>query len=581
MAGILDSLRGLVAAVQRGDSRADSWQNSLTGLGVAGRDKLLAHAPGVVQTLPLASLESLYHGDAMAGRIVDKVVDDATRQGCEIVPRAETDEAVLDRVQKRWDALEAWQALGAADRWGRLYGAGYVLVGARDGRDMDQPLEVSAVREVLFLTVLDAQEVTPHALYADPTAAHFGDPEIYRVTPAGGRVSAASLIHETRLIRFGGAPTSRRRRAQMEHRDFSVLQRPFDALRRFDSDWRSASAMMADGSQGVLAIKDFADIIAGGSKDVFSARMEIINLCRSVSRIMPIDAEDESFSYVERTWSGIADLLDKTTLYLAAAADMPVTVLFGRSPAGMDATGEGDRIGWYDTVQHHREAALLPGGDRLLAIIAASVGVRDLEGWYLTCPPLLQESAADRAGRRKVIAETDALYIANDVATPEEIALARFAGGEWTDAPPTVDRDALEALLEADRKRALEGPPEPEALPEPAARPDPIGPADPVPAAADPAGPAAPPPVDAAKEAYNGAQVAALLDALKTVALGDLPAESVIAVLQVGFPVSAEEARTMVGPAAAMAAAKAAAAPPASTPPFALGPFGPPKGEEG
>jgi phage-related protein (TIGR01555 family) len=450
--------------------RLDGWENALTGLGVYGRDKLAYHAPGVVTALPLQTLEYLYYGDPIAGRIVDKVIEDASRQGATIEPPTDTDDAVMERVQGAWDALAPWPAIVEGDRWGRLYGGGYVMIGALDGGEMMMPLVPERVRGIAYLTVLDAQEVRPGRIYSDPMAPEYGTPETYVVSPSTIGSTTTVEVHASRLLAFGGAPTSRRCRASLQYRDYSVLQRPFDALRRFDSDWRSASAMMADGSQGVLKIRGFADIISGGSKGVFETRMEIVNLCRTVSRIMPIDADDEEFSYVERSWAGVADLLDKTTLYLAAACGMPVTVLFGRSPAGMDATGEGDRIAWYDTVQHHRESVLVPAAETMLSLVCYSVGV-DPAGWHVTCPPLLQETADSLATRRKVVAETDAIYVGSGVLAPEEVALARFPASGWSDAAPAVDAASAEALLEMDRERALAGEVEPAAPPPPVSTP--------------------------------------------------------------------------------------------------------------
>ena len=444
--GVLDGLR---------TTRGDSWQNELTGLGILGRDKLQSATPGVVYRLSDQTLGNLFDDDAIAARLVTKVVDDAMRQGVEILPPAEQEAEV---VELEWERLTAWSCLKEADIWGRLYGAGAVFVGVNDGGDLAGPLVPERINLLHYLVVLDGTEYTPSTYYSDPLEARYGEPEVYRVMSGIGDGSV--YVHESRLIQFGGALTPRRRRKEMGYRDYSVLQKSMDALRRFDSDWRATSSMMSDGSQGVLRMKGFADVIAGGSKEVFATRMELINLCRSVARIMPLDADEEDFSYVERSWAGVADLLDKTTLYLAASAGMPVTVLFGRSPSGMNATGESDRISWYDSVQEHRDSVVEPAAQRLLEMVCRGVGV-DPAGWTIHLPALLQESDAEYAARRKLVADTDAVYIASEVLQPEEVAIARFGSGEWSDAAPVVDVEGRQALLDMDLERAKNPPPPP------------------------------------------------------------------------------------------------------------------------
>ena len=546
--------------------RSDSWANSLTGLGILGRDKLQSHVPGSILKLDDITLSNLFHGDAIASRLVTKIVEDAMRQGAKIVAPEGVES---DEVSREWDRLFAWRCLQEADIWGRLYGSGAIFLGANDGQETTAPLAEDNVTAVRFLTVLDGSEYMPATYYDDPLSPLHGEPETYRLVMRNTQGQIFD-VHETRLILFGGEPTSRSIRQTLQYRDYSVLQRVTDALARFDSDWRSASAMMSDGSQGVLRMKGFADVVAGGSKEVFATRMELINLCRSVARIMPLDADEEEFQYVERSWAGVADLLDKTTVYLAACAGMPVTVLFGRSPSGLNATGESDRIGWYDTVQAHRDFVLAPRASRLLRIVCRSVGV-DPEGWEIRFPALLQESDKDLAERKKITADTDAIYLAAEVLQPEEVALARYARGEWSDAAPSIDVESRSALLELDKKRYEEQQEDPSG----ARLLTPSGLAGVPPTPANPDGPApsdagAPPPAEpVANEAYNGAQMSAMMAIISAVALGDLPSESAVEMFLIGFPVSREQANRLVEPARKMAEEKKSE--PAPEPPAMFG----------
>ena len=59
-------------------------------------------------------------------------------------------------------------------------------------------------------------------------------------------------------------------------------------------------------------------------------------------------------------------------LDIAGACEIPVTRLFGRSPAGFNATGESDLTNYYDSIEEKQEAYLAPILDKLLPVIALS-----------------------------------------------------------------------------------------------------------------------------------------------------------------------------------------------------------------
>ena len=58
------------------------------------------------------------------------------------------------------------------------------------------------------------------------------------------------------------------------------------------------------------------------------------------------------------TFTGLPDVYDRVMMDVAGAAKTPVTKLFGRSPAGMNATGESDMNNYYDYIDGLRENQL-------------------------------------------------------------------------------------------------------------------------------------------------------------------------------------------------------------------------------
>lgn len=452
--------------------RSDGWQNTLTGLGTAARDKVAQGRFWAMQQAPDETLEALYYGDDIANRIVSAMVDEAMRQGFEVEPADEEDGEGDDAAESAlWDACEAMGVAGKfteAAIWGRLFGGAALWMGANDGGETAAPLRDDAVRSFDFLHVLDKREMSPLTYYSDPAHAMFGKVETYQVNMSSralGIATVVAVVHESRLIIFGGAPTSARERAKMQGWDHSVLHAVYDTLLQANANWQSVSYLMSDASQAVYKVKGLIELLAAGQEETMRTRMETVEMGRSVSRAIIVDAEGESFERQATPLSGLPEMVDRTWQRLASASRMPLTVLMGTSPAGLNATGESDTRNWYDQVKAYQEHALRPRLLRLVRCIARGVGLDPL-AWEVCFPSLWQTTEKEKAELRKLVAEVDSLYIDKGVLMPEEVALSRFGASGYS-TETHVDLDARRSMLEAETAKAVET----------AGQPDPVAPA--------------------------------------------------------------------------------------------------------
>ena len=71
-------------------------------------------------------------------------------------------------------------------------------------------------------------------------------------------------------------------------------------------------------------------------------------------------------------FGGLSDIYRECMLDMAGAAEIPATKLFGRSPDGMNATGESDLQNYYDMISSLQERMLRPALDKLLPVMAIS-----------------------------------------------------------------------------------------------------------------------------------------------------------------------------------------------------------------
>jgi phage-related protein (TIGR01555 family) len=470
----------------------DGWQNLLTGFGLAARDKRLGGTSGLTyepDTITQTDAENIWRGDDMAARIVETLPAEMCRagytfkiqpgEGGDAAKAKEQEEGVVARMEE----LGALATLQDALCYERAYGGAAILLGADDGqRDLTKPLNLERVKTFGWMTLLSPSEIQPQYWYTDPRAPKFGTPEIWQIDPQaqgsakpGNPVSTEALVsvHESRLILFRGIQVSRQQVQEQQGFGDSVLVRTQQVISDFHQSWGAAGVLVQDFSQAVFKIAGLAKLMASNGEAVVQARLQLLDLSRSVLKAALIDKE-EDFERKTTPMSGLADILDKFAVRLAAAADMPVTRLMGQSPAGMDATGESDISFWDDRVAAEQEKKLRSPLERVLRLVMLAkdgpTGGKEPEIWSASFNPLRQPTAKERAEERKIIAETDVAYIREGVLYPEEVAASRF-GGDGYSAETTIDVEGRQKILELEQAKALEKAekpdPEPPQVPQP------------------------------------------------------------------------------------------------------------------
>jgi len=453
-------------------ARIDGWQNAVSGLGTL-RDKTKYHTPTPTAALSEGELIALFDDDDVAARIIEQLPSDSVRQGFRL--KLESDDSaqattIARDVVKAVDALQGLQKLREAWTWGRLYNLGAVFVGADDGAlDAREPLNVEGVRSVKFLNVLRRTQLQVETYYTDVRAPKYGEPETFRLlqqagTTYGKRVESEVIIHESRLLIFRGVMTAREPILSGGLlTDHSVLQRCKEPLQYASQAWMSASHLMADASQGVLHIKDLMRMLATNGEGLLKKRMQVMDLCRSVCRAILVEAETEKFERVTTSFQGLPDMLDRQMMRVSAAARMPLTILFGRSPAGMNATGESDTRAWYDQVATERAERLEP---KLRYLIELLMRAKDgptkgklLDGWEIHWNPLWQPTDKEQAETFKLKSDAICGLVNAQVVQPEEGALKIAHDGGFQELDVASREQALKVVLDR-----VANPPSPEEL---------------------------------------------------------------------------------------------------------------------
>lgn len=436
------------------DNRLDGWENAYTGIGILGRDKRLGSVLGV-EIIPQEQAEELWRGDDVIARIIETLPNEMLRSGhC---PKVEGDKDLTEAMESEADRLNLGECARRALYYARAFGGAGILLGADDGsKDLAQPLAVDRIRSFDWLNVLTPRELQPVSYYADPRKPRYGEIAVWRIVPVdtppdAQNIGQMPLVHESRIIRVGGAGTTRGAAMRNVHPgwDDSILVRILQVVTDFQEAWAGASILLRDFAPPVLKIKGLAKILASATGDALTERAKAVELSRSIARTLILDSEEE-YSRQTVNVTGLAELLEKLMLRLAAAAQMPVSLLMGQTPAGLGATGQADTRWFYDQVSAQQDRQLEPLLKRFYEVAfsnrAGPAKGKIPENWEIVFPPLWQETELEQAQVRKTQAETDAIYLEAQVVTPQEIAKSRF-GGDGYSTTTQIDADLRDELL--------------------------------------------------------------------------------------------------------------------------------------
>ena len=114
---------------------------------------------------------------------------------------------------------------------------------------------------------------------------------------------------------------------------------------------------------------------------------------------------------------------------------MPVALLFGREPSGLNATGDADFRQFYDKTSGEQRDYAEPRLRRVYDVIFAAKdgptgGVPPARALEFVWHKLYEPSEKEQAEIRWLMAQGDEKYVANKILLPEEVALSRFRTGD-------------------------------------------------------------------------------------------------------------------------------------------------------
>ncbi|MGM9572339.1 MAG: anti-CBASS protein Acb1 family protein [bacterium] len=354
----------------------DAFQNPLSRAGVFMPNLLEAtQYPLTRFTQNWQQINSLYRSHWVIRRVIDVIPEDMMKNGYKILSQLEPDKLKkITRIERRTRiSSKVLEGL----RWGRLYGgaAGLILLAGHEDI-LDQALDYDQIMPGSFkgLLIMDRWSgISPESeLITDISDPDFGMPMYYTITTDS--MERGIRVHHSRICRFIGRDLPYIERLAETYWGASELEHVFDELKKRDNvSWNMAMLTFMANIR-VLKMEGMEQIFATGNekalRDLY-ATIQAQNAMMNNNGLQILGGNDEYQSH-QYAFSGLGDVYDRFMMDLAGAAETPVTKLFGRSPAGMNATGESDMQNYYDTIEEKQEADLRPIYDKLLPVIMLS-----------------------------------------------------------------------------------------------------------------------------------------------------------------------------------------------------------------
>lgn len=437
---------------QSGKFNSDGLINEVSGLGTK-RDKSKYTNFNRSADLSDEQLSSMFADDGLTKNIVSILPEDMIRNG--FIISNDEDKIIFNKLI----GLNYEKGFTTALNWKRLYGGALIVIGTTGGGKLDKPLQLQNVKSVDYLKVYERTmiDITQCQFYTDPNSPNYGQVEIYKIENPLSNIQTGIdtyiKVHSSRCLEFFGETAPKKLEnitADIKYWGMNVVQSIWEEIKDLTSSTRELAVLM---QELVISYHKWAgldEMVAEGNEGMLAKRLEVVNLFKSIYNAVLMDDSDS----VERTvlnLSGVKEIIEIMMLMVSAVSRYPATKLFGRSPAGENATGKSDIDNYNDLVQSKQRLDLLPPLKKLVKILSVvedksllsplkklakkltkkqKEETNEIEELKITFNPLIQMTEKEKAEIEKLKADklklkVDAMkvLIEQGVLLAEEVAL--------------------------------------------------------------------------------------------------------------------------------------------------------------
>lgn len=387
-------------------------------------------------------LNGLY-ANWLGGKAVDIPIEDAFRGGrnfsCE-------DQDKLVSYEEFIKKMNINTKLQTAMKWAKIFGSAVAIIVSKDD-EMSEPLIVDNIKQgdVQDIIVLDRWQLYSMDVNRNPMSSNYLNPSYYYVT------KTASAIHHSRVLRFDGLETTLYDKEMMNGWSLSIYERFYKSMQNAQISPDLLINLLVQSNVDVFHIEGLNDALMDGNDDLVAKRLQATQTGKSIYNGIALDSKDQ-YSNINKSFSGLDSVHNIFIDMLCASVDIPKTRYMNIQSSGLANDGTGDLKFYYDRIESNERAILRDAYDYLDAILTRSLFGEELEMSY-EFESLFQMTPQQQAEMRNKDAQTNQIYLTNDILTPLEIKEILAKDSYYTSITPESVEEESELFEELEAKK--------------------------------------------------------------------------------------------------------------------------------
>ncbi|ECE0547091.1 DUF1073 domain-containing protein [Salmonella enterica subsp. enterica] len=363
-------------------------------------------------------------------KMVGTIAEEMTRKWIKLKTVGDDDKA--DRVKQLYAAMEKFKVKDrfreAAEHDG-YFGGGQIYIDVQSARGVSAWTDPVELGSKLFLsdkkikkgslkgfTVIEPVWTYPGVYNTDnPMSPDFYKPTEWFVM--------AKTVNSSRMLDFVSREVPDLLKAAYNFRGLSLTQIAEPYVNNWLRTRDSVSDLIHSFTIPVLST-NMATVLQGGGAESLINRLQMFNQCRDNRGAFAVDntpAQEEKAEFISAPLGGLDALQAQAQEQMAAVSSIPLVKLLGISPAGLNASSDGEIRVFYDYIHALQQSIFKDNLKRVLDIIQLSEFGDIDPDIYFEFEPLYEMTEKEKAEIRKIDADTDAVNVATGALTGNEI----------------------------------------------------------------------------------------------------------------------------------------------------------------
>ena len=306
-----------------------------------------------------------------------------------------------------------------------FYGLGHVFVKLRGQEAHELPLIIEAVEKGSLERLINIEPMwtTPLVWNAiDPTLPDFYKPTSWMVL--------SRETHQSRLLKFVSHEIPDILKPAFNFGGVSLSQLIEPYVDRWLKTVASVNKLISNFSIIYLQT-DMSAVLEGGPDGELVKRMRLFARDRDNQGIFLTDKEREDLQQIAVTLSGLSELQAQAQEHMAAPTHLPLVVLTGITPAGLNASSEGEIEVYHDWNRSEQNAVMRDNVQTVLELVQMDLYGKVDPAITFDFKPIKQITGRARAEIQNYEATAAVAYVDMGALRPEEVR-EKLARDPWS-----------------------------------------------------------------------------------------------------------------------------------------------------